>query len=489
MRHQPIDEFAGSLPLETRAAIYQGAKGGHEKRTRVLFDHYREPDRLRILAGEIKQHVIENLDTYLPLIEGRMQANGIKVHWASTAESACQAVLEIMRARGATKMVKAKTMVSEEIELSDFLAAQGIEALETDLGEFIVQIDHDHPSHIVKPILHKNRREIARSFERIGLGAYDDEPTVITRRAREFMRPKYLAAEVGLTGANFAVAESGRIVLVTNEGNSRFCLAATRCHIALVGIEKILPRDRDLALFLNLLARSGSGQQLTAYNEFVSGPKAPGQPDGPEEMHVIFVDNGRSQVLAGDCRAILRCIRCGACLNVCPVYRQVGGHAYRSVYPGPVGAVLSPLLLGKRFREKADLPKASSLCGACNEVCPVDIPIPDLLLRLRNQAKEEGVPSPGTPHLGGWALLATHPALWKAALAAGAALNRLPTDLLPIPALRAWERTRALPSWRGGEFRKWLKRRRTNSGQTGLSGPSQAKTDGLAPGDRTGPPS
>jgi L-lactate dehydrogenase complex protein LldF len=351
-------------------------------------------------------------------------------------------------------------MVSEEIGLDDYLRARGIESLETDLGEFIVQMDHDHPSHIIKPIIHKTRRQIAVLFEKNGLGAYNDEPGVITRRAREFLRHKYLEADAGLTGANFVVAESGRLVVVTNEGNSRFCLAATRCHIALVGIEKILPRDRDLALFLNLLARSGTAQQLTVYNEFILGPRGPGQPDGPDEMHVIFVDNGRTDVLASDCRDILRCIRCGACLNVCPVYRQAGGHAYRSVYPGPVGAVLSPLLLGKRFPEKADLPKASSLCGACNEVCPVDIPIPDLLLRLRDRAHAEGVPSPGTPPMGAWAILATQPAAWKTALAAGRLLNHIPSSLVPVAALRAWELKRDLPKWRGGEFRKWLKIRR-----------------------------
>ncbi len=269
-----------------------------------------------------------------------------------------------------------------------------------------------------------------------------------------------MQADVGLTGANFVVAESGRLVLVTNEGNSRFCLAATKVHIALVGIEKILPRDSDLGLFLNLLARSGTGQQLTVYTEFIQGPKGPAQPDGPEEMHVIFVDNGRTDVLASDCREILRCIRCGACLNVCPVYRQASGHAYRSVYPGPVGAVLSPLLAGKRFPELADLPKASSLCGACNEVCPVNIPIPDLLLRLRNRGKEEKVPSPGTPPLGGWAILASQPAIWKAALIGGKALDYLPTQLIPVPALRTWESKHELPPWRGGEFRAWIKKRK-----------------------------
>jgi L-lactate dehydrogenase complex protein LldF len=469
VRFQPIDQFAANLKSDTRASVYQSTKATHEKRTKLLFDQFADPNQLRQIAGEIKQHALENLDTYLPQAEAKLKANGAQVHWAATAENACETVLRIMRARGATRMVKAKTMVSEEIELAHFLERNGMEALETDLGEFIVQIDHDHPSHIVRPIIHKNRAEIARSFEREGLGAYNDDPTTITRRARHFLRHKYLKADVGLTGANFVSAESGRIVLVTNEGNSRFCLAATKCHIALIGIEKIVPRDRDLALLLNLLGRSGTAQELTVYTEFINGPKSAAQPDGPEEMHVIFVDNGRTDVLASDCRDILRCIRCGACLNVCPVYRQASGHAYRSVYPGPVGAVLSPLLAKEKFPQLADLPKASSLCGACNEVCPVNIPIPDLLLRLRNRAKEENVPSPGTPPMGAWALLASQPTAWKAALTGGKIINFLPTKLLPIPALRAWESERALPEWRGGEFRKWIKSKQ----RTSLQGPAR----------------
>ena len=458
----PIDEFARKLRPQTQQAVRSSTKISYDRRLNTLFTDYPHANELRQLAGQIKQHVIENLDTYLPAVEARLQAGGVKVHWAATAEDANQAVLDIMRARGATRLVKSKTMVSEETELEPFLVKNGVECLESDLGEFIVQINHDHPSHIVRPIIHMTRQEVAASFEKHGLGDYNDEPTVITRRARQFLRQKYLQADVGLTGANFLVAESGRIVLVTNEGNSRFCLAAPKCHIAMIGIEKILPRDRDLALLINLLPRSATGQHLTVYTEFISGPRAPGQPDGPEEMHVIFVDNGRSAILAGDCREILRCIRCGACLNVCPVYRQVSGHAYRSVYPGPLGAVLSPLLAGEQFAEMADLPKASSLCGACQEVCPVNIPIPDLLLRLRDRGKREHAPAAaaGTPPMGAWALLAAQPAIWKTALAAGRILNHLPVKLIPVPALRAWVARRTLPAWRGGEFRKWMRQRR-----------------------------
>ncbi|OHE81590.1 MAG: (4Fe-4S)-binding protein [Verrucomicrobia bacterium RIFCSPLOWO2_12_FULL_64_8] len=462
MPRQPIDQYAARLAPETRTAVRLSAKRTHEKRWQILFERFADPDALRRLAGAIKQHTVDNLDTYLPAVEAKLRANGAQVHWAATAEAACAIVLRLMQERRATKMVKSKTMVSEEIGLAPFLEKHGIEALETDLGEFIIQIDHDHPSHIIRPIIHKKRQQVAQSFEREGLGAYNDEPAVLTRRAREFLRHKYLAADVGLTGANFVSVESGRIVLVTNEGNSRFCLAPTRCHLVLVGIEKLVPRDRDLSLLLNLLARTATSQQLSVYTEFIAGPRSPGQPDGPEEMHVIFVDNGRTEVLASSCREILRCIRCGACLNACPVYRQVSGHAYRSVYPGPLGAVLSPLLAGPHFPELADLPKASSLCGLCNEVCPVDIPISDLLLRLRDKGKRAGAPlaSAATPPMGLWTLLASQPAAWRAALFGGRLLNVLPPSLLPVPSVRAWTEKRTLPAWRGGAFRQWFKNRK-----------------------------
>jgi L-lactate dehydrogenase complex protein LldF len=235
-------------------------------------------------------------------------------------------------------------------------------------------------------------------------------------------------------------------------------LAATGCHIALVGIEKLIPGDRELAVFLNLLARSGTGQQITVYTEFISGPRGAGQPDGPEEMHVIFLDNGRTEVLASECREILRCIRCGACLNVCPVYRQASGHAYRSVYPGPVGAVLTPLLDKERFSEFADLPRASSLCGACHEVCPVNIPIEDLLLRLRRRGKAAGVTTGTQTSFSAWSRVASEPALWRAALVAGRLLHTLPQRFLP-EALRSWQENHELPSFRGGAFRKWFQTR------------------------------
>ncbi len=460
MAKQLIDTFARRLPGDIRTAVHDNSAAGTAARYRALGDDYDDYDSLRRLAGAIRQHSIENLDHYLAQAEESLVRNGAKVHFAVTAGDACRTVSDILQRAGVRSVVKSKSMVSEEIHLNAHLTAEGIESVETDLGEYIIQIDGDHPSHIVKPIIHKNRRDIARSFEREGLGDYNDDPAVITRRAREFLRGKYLAAGAGITGANFVVADSGRLVIVTNEGNSRFCLAAAPVHIAIVGIEKVIPSDADLAVLLNLLGRSATGQQLTVYTEFVSGPASAECSSGPREMHVVFVDNRRTEVLASNCREILRCIRCGACLNVCPVYRQSSGHAYRSIYPGPVGAVLSPLLAGDKFKELADLPKASTLCGACHEVCPVDIPIPDLLLRLRDKAHREHIPSPGTPPMGGFAVMGSHPLVWRAAMNFGAAKDYVPMlDKLPIPYLGAWLKTRTLPPWRGGKFRAWMKSR------------------------------
>ena len=453
---QEIDHYAENLDQSISEAVRSASKLKTEARYAVLERDFEDPDALRRLAGEIKQHTLESLDLYLEQAEKAFQQNGSHVHFAKDADSANRIVLEIMQTNGARSMVKSKSMVSEETELVPFLEKHGMEAVETDLGEFIVQIDGDHPSHIVTPIIHKSRQEFARCFEREGLGEYNDDPETITRRARKHLRDKYLQADVGFTGANFVVAETGRLVLVTNEGNARFSMAAPRIHIAMVGIEKLIPTDRDLPLFLSLLARSATAQQLTVYTQFIRGPRHVYQKNGPEQMHVIFLDNRRSEVLSGNCREILRCIRCGACLNVCPIYRQASGHAYRSVYPGPVGAVLSPLLAGTRFTELADLPKASSLCGACNEVCPVYIPIPDLLLRLRNRGKKEKAPraSVDTPGFKMWAMMATKPAAWKTALRMGHAMNITPHAFFNIqPSARAWQSSRDLPKFRGGGFR------------------------------------
>ncbi len=458
---QPIDQYARDISDEKQQSVIGGSSAGTEKRFYVLHKDYPDPDKLRKLAGAIKDHTLHHLGEYLEKSERALTDRGVKVHFASTDEDARQTILSILREHAVTSLTKSKSMAAEEIHLNPFLIENGVECLESDLGEFIIQLDGDEPSHIVKPIIHKNRRGIAETFLREGIAPdYNDDPETITRRARTHLREKYMQAGAVITGANFVCADTGRIMIATNEGNSRFGMAPVPLHIALVGIEKVIPEEKDLAVFLNLLGRSATGQQLTVYNEFINGPRSAGQPDGPEHMHVVFMDNGRTDVLASNCREILRCIRCGACQNVCPVYRQASGHAYRSTYGGPVGAVLSPILFGDRFPELADLPKASSLCGACNEVCPVDIPIPDLLLRLRDKAYREEIPSAGAIPMSPFATLATSPSLWRTAMSMSKAMNHLPIQVAPVKPLQDWLGQRTLPAWHGGDFRKWMKSRK-----------------------------
>ena len=458
---QLIDDYAHDISDEKQASVLNGSAAGTEKRYQVLHHDYADPDALRRLAGSIKDHTLHHLGDYLTQAEQSLTQRGVQVHFAETDEDARQTILGILRQHQVTRLTKSKSMAAEEIHLNPFLIQNGVECLESDLGEFIIQLDNDIPSHIVKPIIHKNRRGIADTFLREGVAEdYNDDPQTITRRARVFLRKKYMEAQACITGANFLCADSGRMVLVTNEGNSRFGLAPVPVHIALVGIEKLIPGERDLAVFLNLLGRSATGQQLTVYTEFINGPRSANQPDGPEHMHVVFLDNGRSNVLASNCREILRCIRCGACQNVCPIYRQASGHAYRSPYGGPIGAVLSPLLFGDRFPEFADLSKASTLCGACNEVCPVNIPIPDLLLRLRDKAKRESIPSPAALPMAPFAMLATLPTLWRGAMTMAKVMNYLPIQVTPIKPIQNWFGQRTLPASRGGDFRKWMKTRK-----------------------------
>lgn len=460
---EPIDAFAAAQSISRRDAVVHSAALTTEQRSHILRRDYEDPDALRRLAGRIKQHTLDHLDHYLEQAVSTLEKNGVHVHFAPTAEAACRIVLGILQKAGARSVVKSKSMVSEEIHLNDYLARHGITSLETDLGEFIVQIDGDTPSHIVRPIIHKRRDEVARSFEAHGLGAYDDDPETITRRARRHLRRHYLASDAGITGANFLSAESGRLVIVTNEGNARFCMAPNRLHIALLGLEKIVPRDRDLSLFLNLLARSATAQQLTVYTQFIRGPRAPSQPSGPDTMHLVLLDNGRTEILGTSCREILRCIRCGACQNVCPVYRQASGHAYRTVYGGPVGAVLSPLLAGPEFSAYADLPRASTLCGACQEVCPVDIPIPELLLRLRAKGKGAGIIGPDAPPMQAFGAVATSPGLWRLGLKVSKTMNLFPAKWVPWKPLQQWLRLRTLPRWEGGVFRAWMRNRQNGS--------------------------
>jgi L-lactate dehydrogenase complex protein LldF len=340
-----------------------------------------DSNKLRILAGQIKQHTLDNLDYYLEQLTANVEKNGGHLHFAADGAEARQIILDIARDHDAKRVIKSKSMVSEEIHLADALEQAGLEVVETDLGEFIVQISKDRPSHLIAPIVHKSRQSVATLFSEYFKTPYNDDATSLTKQAREHLRDKFRQSEIGITGGNFLCAESGLVCSVENEGNQRQSVSTPRVMIALVGIEKLVPRMVDLAVMLKLLTRSATGNAITIYTNLYGGPRSFGEKDGPQEFHLVLVDNGRSEILAGEYRETLRCIRCGACLNACPVYRKIGGHAYGGVYPGPIGALITPLFEGlAKFK---DLPQASSLCGACYEACPVKINIPKYLIQMR----------------------------------------------------------------------------------------------------------
>src|SRR6266446_4831065 len=340
-----------------------------------------DSEKLRDHAKRIKEHTLANLDKYLEQLEASVQRNGGQVHWASTAEEARQTVLQIAKQSNCKQAVKSKSMTSEEIHLNAALEASGIEVTETDFGEFIIQLAGERPSHLVAPAVHHTRESIAGILSRHVGEPLPDEPRPLALTGRRLLRDKFSQADLGITGANFAVAETGTIALVTNEGNGRLTTACPRVHVALMGIEKVIPRLADLPVFLKLLARAATGQTLSVYTTLITGPRRPGELDGPEEFHLVLLDNGRSRVLATPFRESLQCIRCGACLNACPVYRRIGGHAYGGVYSGPIGSILTPLY--DSLPDNAHLPHASSLCGACQTACPVKINIPHMLIGLR----------------------------------------------------------------------------------------------------------
>ncbi len=340
-----------------------------------------DSDKLREHAKMIKEHTLAHLDKYLEQLEAAVQKVGGQVHWAATAAEARQLVVGIARQAQCRRAVKSKSMTSEEIHLNPALQAAGLEVTETDFGEFIIQLAGERPSHLVAPAVHHTRESIARVLsEHVG-ETLPDEPRILAMTGRRILRDKFYHADLGITGANFAVAETGTIVLITNEGNGRLTTTCPRVHIALMGMEKVIPRLADLPVFLKLLARAATGQTLSVYTTLITGPRRPGERDGPQEFHLVILDNGRSKVLATPFRESLQCIRCGACLNACPVYRRIGGHAYGGVYSGPIGSILTPLY--DSVADNPHLPHASSLCGACQAACPVKINIPHMLIGLR----------------------------------------------------------------------------------------------------------
>ncbi len=344
-------------------------------------------------AAQIKWETINHLDRYLEQFERNVIANGGRVHWAETSAEARNYILSLAHRHGVRKVVKSKSMTTEEIHLNDALEAAGIHAVETDLGEFICQLRHEPPYHIVTPVMHLTKADIARDFhEKLG-APLTDNAEELTRIARQKLRQEFLSADMGITGANFAVAETGMIAITENEGNARLTFSLPPIHVAIVGIEKLIPRVADLALLWPLLSTSGTGQPITAYSSLIGGPRRDNEPDGPAEFHVILLDNGRTRLLAdAEQRDALHCIRCGACLNACPVYQNIGGHTYATTYPGPIGAVITPHL--RNAAEWSHLPYASSLCGACTDVCPVRIDIHHHLLHNRRNAVQKRLDHP-----------------------------------------------------------------------------------------------
>ena len=401
---------------------------------------------LRNHARAIKDEVLLHLHKYLEEFVGNAESRGAKVHWARDAAEANAIITRIAIEREARTVVKSKSMTTEETHLNTALEAAGLQVVETDLGEYIIQLAGETPSHIIAPAIHKTRRQVAELFTaKLGIPLTDDLAK-LTSTARATLRDRFAAADVGISGVNFAVAETGTIVIVENEGNIRLTTSLPRIHIAMMGIEKVIPRFADLDVFLKLLPRSGTGQRLTTYQSFITGTKRNATDEGPEELHIILLDNGRSRMLAHPVtRQSLACIRCGACLNACPVYQQIGGHAYGSVYPGPIGAVITPQLMG--IEKSSQLPYASSLCGACREVCPVKIDIPQLLLHLRSEI---------TPRKGSiaerlafklWARVMMSPALYRMSSIAGRIMQRV------MPLSRAWTKGRDLRPIEARSFR------------------------------------
>lgn len=432
------------------------------RRNRDAFARYADSGLLRDRARQIKDATLAELDRHLATLEASVRRRGGQVHYADDGQAACRIVLEIIRARGAHRVVKSKSMTSEEIHLNPALEAAGIEVTETDFGEYIIQRAKQRPSHIVAPALHMRLPEIHDVLSRDAGEQLPATPEGLARYARRRLRGAFAEAEVGITGANFAIAETGSIVLISNEGNARLTTSLPPVHIAIMGMEKVIPRLADLPVFLNVLARAATGQKLSIYTSIVSGPRAPNELDGAEEFHLVILDNGRSRILSGPLRESLFCIRCGACLNACPVYRTVGGHAYGGVYSGPIGAVLTPLYDG--LTANRHLPHASSLCGACQAACPVRIAIPELLITLREQLHHERGQKGRLESLAyrAWAALIARPRLyraatWLASRTVGRMVRQRWLRRLPAP-LAGWTAARDFPAPSRERFRDWWRK-------------------------------
>ncbi|MCO6415287.1 LutB/LldF family L-lactate oxidation iron-sulfur protein [Siccirubricoccus sp. KC 17139] len=428
------------------------AKGAFLQRRAAAVANLPEFERLRDIARDIKNHTLANLDHYLETFAANVEKAGGQVHWCSTADEAREAVLAICRRANARTVTKGKSMISEELGINRHLERHGIQPVETDLGEYILQLRDEPPSHIIAPAFHLNREDWEADFRRMHTDLPKDrvfaERRDILAEARTRLRERFLAADVGITGANFLIAETGSSVIVTNEGNGDLTQTLPRIHIALASIEKVVPTLEDCTSLLRLLARSATGQDFSVYTTFSTGSRRPGDLDGPEEYHVVLVDNGRSNMIGTEFQEMLRCIRCAACMNHCPVYGAVGGHAYGWVYPGPMGSVLTPSLVG--VEKTGNLPNASTFCGRCESVCPVKIPLPKMMRHWREREFERHLtPSAARWGLGAWAWFARRPGLYRfatrAAIGALGLLGRGKGAFRSLPLAGNWTKGRDLP--------------------------------------------
>ena len=425
-----------------------------------------EFEALRDSARDIKNHTLAHLDLYLEAYEKKVVESGGHVHFARDSAEARAIVVDLCAALGARTIAKGKSMMSEEIGLNEAIEAAGMRAVETDLGEYIIQLRGETPSHIIAPAVHLNKDQVEADFRRAHTGLPKDRdldaPESLLAEARAVLREKFLAADVGITGANFLVAETGSSIIVTNEGNGDLSQTLGRAHIVVASLEKIVPTLEDAAQILRVLARSATGQDMSVYTTLSTGPRRPGDPDGPEEYHVVLVDNGRSSMLGGEFQDMLRCIRCAACMNHCPVYHAVGGHAYGSVYPGPMGAVLTPSLIG--VDKGGNLPNASTFCGRCESVCPVRIPLPKMMRHWREREFERHLSPAGQRYgLGVWAYFAKRPTLYRWATAMAMPLlafaGKTRGRFASLPLAGGWTNYRDMPAPRGKTFQSQWKAR------------------------------
>ena len=458
------------LDTQLQSALDKAGSGFIERR-RAAMAALPEFEQLRASARQIKEHTLSRLDEYLLQFEQQVVANGGQVHWASTPKQATDLVVSLCREANANKVTKGKTMVGEEVGLNEALEAAGISPVETDLGEYIIQLAEEPPSHIIAPAIHKTREQITSLFKqhhaRYGLTQPLESVPAIVDEARQVLRQEFIQAEVGITGANLLIAETGSTVLVTNEGNGDLTASLPRVHIVIASIEKVVPTLEDATMILRLLGRSATGQEITSYTSFFTGLKRETDQDGPEQFHVVLVDHGRTEMLGNEFHPMLRCIHCGACLNHCPVYGAIGGHAYGWVYPGPMGAVLTPLMIG--LQQAPDLPNASSLCGRCAEVCPMSIPLPELLRQHRFKlTQQHAVKLKQRLALASWGLMATRPGLYRWIMNKTTRvlhwLARGRGRFCKLPFVSGWTRSRDLPAPQGETFITAWQRQQVNQG-------------------------